>query len=253
MGDLPTRGQISVGDPVHVETKKNQGTGRLVQGLVAEILTSSESHPHGIKVRLEDGQVGRVKRTGSGGDPAGFVDLTKIEIPQVEDASHEFKKYYQYDDRMAGLPAGPESKKAIEGMKRSAQRRIAEAVAGMANSYSGGFLYIGVDDKGVVCGLGRDLEFGSFGNYSDDLANHLNTRLLEYLADKVFISTKVQIAFRDEDGLTICIIQVLPADRPIHLHAGKDELFFVRGPAPRLQRLTVTEQLDYIRTRFPGT
>lgn len=67
MGDLPTRSRISVGASVHIETKKDQGTGRLVQGPVAEILTSSEFHPYGIKVRLEDGQVGRVKRMGSGG------------------------------------------------------------------------------------------------------------------------------------------------------------------------------------------
>jgi uncharacterized repeat protein (TIGR03833 family) len=45
-----------------VVKKKDQGTGKLTSGVVAEILTSSRSHPHGIKVRLQDGQVGRVKK-----------------------------------------------------------------------------------------------------------------------------------------------------------------------------------------------
>lgn len=45
-----------------IETKKDQGSGRLISGVVLDILTSSETHPHGIKVRLEDGQVGRVKQ-----------------------------------------------------------------------------------------------------------------------------------------------------------------------------------------------
>jgi len=42
--------------------KKDQRTGKLTSGMISEILTSSRSHPHGIKVRLQDGQVGRVKK-----------------------------------------------------------------------------------------------------------------------------------------------------------------------------------------------
>ncbi len=57
----PTRDQIRKGCTVGIETKADQGTGRLTGGMVREILTSSKSHPHGIKVRLEDGRVGRVK------------------------------------------------------------------------------------------------------------------------------------------------------------------------------------------------
>jgi len=41
--------------------KQDQRSGKLTNGIVKDILTSSSSHPHGIKVRLEDGQVGRVK------------------------------------------------------------------------------------------------------------------------------------------------------------------------------------------------
>ncbi|MBU9714047.1 YwbE family protein, partial [Bacillus tamaricis] len=41
--------------------KKDQRSGKSTSGIVKDILTNSNSHPHGIKVRLEDGQVGRVK------------------------------------------------------------------------------------------------------------------------------------------------------------------------------------------------
>lgn len=58
---IPDRYQISVGDMVGIETKKDQGTGRITEGTVKEILTVSSSHPHGIKVRLDEGQVRRVK------------------------------------------------------------------------------------------------------------------------------------------------------------------------------------------------
>lgn len=52
---------IEIGMAVEVVLKQDQPTGRLTRGVVAEILTNSPSHPHGIKVRLADGQVGRVQ------------------------------------------------------------------------------------------------------------------------------------------------------------------------------------------------
>ena len=55
------REDVKIGSEVEVILKENQRTGILTHGIVAEILTSSSFHPHGIKVRLEDGQVGRVQ------------------------------------------------------------------------------------------------------------------------------------------------------------------------------------------------
>lgn len=55
------RANISIGSKVSIVRKENQRDGTLTQGVVARILTNSPSHPHGIKVKLEDGQVGRVK------------------------------------------------------------------------------------------------------------------------------------------------------------------------------------------------
>jgi uncharacterized repeat protein (TIGR03833 family) len=56
-----TRLQIKPGLRVRIVLKKDQATGKLTEGIVKDILTNSPSHPHGIKVRLMDGQVGRVK------------------------------------------------------------------------------------------------------------------------------------------------------------------------------------------------
>jgi uncharacterized repeat protein (TIGR03833 family) len=55
------RADIKVGQLVNIVLKQHQRTGELTEGIVKDILTKSPSHPHGIKVRLEDGQVGRVK------------------------------------------------------------------------------------------------------------------------------------------------------------------------------------------------
>jgi uncharacterized repeat protein (TIGR03833 family) len=58
---LPLRSQIRPGATVDIVEKQNQRSGALTRGVVARILTRSPSHPHGIKVMLEDGRVGRVK------------------------------------------------------------------------------------------------------------------------------------------------------------------------------------------------
>lgn len=55
------RGNIFEGLRVAVVKKQDQRTGQLTEGIVQDILTSSGTHPHGIKVRLESGEVGRVK------------------------------------------------------------------------------------------------------------------------------------------------------------------------------------------------
>lgn len=56
------RKNISVGKEVEIVLKEDQRNGKLTKGIVKDILTKSANHPHGIKVRLEDGQVGRVKK-----------------------------------------------------------------------------------------------------------------------------------------------------------------------------------------------
>ena len=56
-----TRSDIKPGSCVKVVQKQDQKTGKLTDGIVKDILTNSSNHPHGIKVRLESGIVGRVK------------------------------------------------------------------------------------------------------------------------------------------------------------------------------------------------
>ena len=55
------RNSIQPGAEVNIVLKADQRSGRLTRGTVKDILTRSSHHPHGIKVRLTDGQVGRVK------------------------------------------------------------------------------------------------------------------------------------------------------------------------------------------------
>jgi uncharacterized repeat protein (TIGR03833 family) len=54
------RSNIKIGSRVAIVLKQDQRTGKLTEGIVQDILTNSPTHPHGIKVRLESGAVGRV-------------------------------------------------------------------------------------------------------------------------------------------------------------------------------------------------
>ncbi len=55
------RESIKAGVEVDIVLKQDQASGKLTRGIVADILTNSQFHPHGIKVRLESGEVGRVQ------------------------------------------------------------------------------------------------------------------------------------------------------------------------------------------------
>ena len=56
------RADIKIGAQVSIVLKQDQRSGDLTEGVVEKILTNSPNHPHGIKVRLDSGEVGRVKQ-----------------------------------------------------------------------------------------------------------------------------------------------------------------------------------------------
>ncbi len=61
LGVVPSRNKIKIGVMVQIVQKQDQRTGDLTEGTVKRILTSSNFHPHGIKVELENGIIGRVQ------------------------------------------------------------------------------------------------------------------------------------------------------------------------------------------------
>ena len=64
------RNQIQIGSEVEIVQKQDQRSGKRTRGVVQKVLTRSATHPYGIKVRLETGEVGRVKKVLEGDDAA---------------------------------------------------------------------------------------------------------------------------------------------------------------------------------------
>ena len=255
---LPIRNELKLGLRVQIETKEDQGTGKLTSGIIKEIFTSDSTHPHGIKVMLQNGKVGRVKKINSTHPieaSHSFDNLDAIAIPKTEDKYNEFKKFYQYDDNLDNIPPAlgkAERKKAIEGIKRSVRERFTIAVCSFGNDSSGGFVYLGIQADGNVIGLEKDKRLGNFADYDDSFANHIRDTIEAFLNDQVYIVSRIQIRFRKVENNTICIVQILPSNNPLYVHTENGQQFYVRGPSPRAERLVdMKDQIRYIRSRFP--
>lgn len=232
----PSKDKLSKGIAVSIETKENQGTNNLTNGTISEILTKNNTHPHGIKVKLKDGQVGRVKKL--------LQNVSKsIIIPKVEDKHNEFKEFFQYDKSIENV----KNPKVIDGIKRTVQERFARSVCSFGNDKDGGIIYLGINSDGEIVGLEPDRKLGNFSDYNDEFVNHIGTVLEKFILDKLFLTSKIDVTFHKINEKTIGIVKVAPSDTPLYLN---EYLFFVRGFAPRAEKLEPKDQVRYIRERF---
>lgn len=110
---VPSIAQVRPGAAVSIVLKKDQPTGRQVQGKVQDVLTSG-NHPRGIKVRLTDGRIGRVQRMNTAGSETDAVQqadaqiLDRPENSTSSSRSNRFKSKYS-DMRLEDTPAEPPS------------------------------------------------------------------------------------------------------------------------------------------------
>ena len=143
---FPNRDELHYGEKVLVELKQDQGTGKLTQGIIKTKLTSDNTHPHGIKVELQDGSVGRVKKilfdlSSESKTTSDFIPKTSMTVPEDEDSSNEFKSSFRADiDRLTKGDGRIVSSKSVE-------KEISITISAMANK-EGGELFIGINDDG---------------------------------------------------------------------------------------------------------
>jgi len=216
MSLLPNRDQIKIDMKVLVELKENQGTGKLSEGIVKEILTSDNSHPHGIKVELQSGQVGRVKEIVSGSKDSEEILDDKITIPENEDKQNEFKATLKFD--LKRFEKGDGAKVG----NKSVLNEIPITVSGFANNL-GGNLFLGIRDDGEILGLDYDFEMlGGRDKFEQEITN-----ALRQIDNQAFVS-KLTILYQEIKGKTICIIKVHPSKKPIFVRNGEFNELHVR-------------------------
>jgi uncharacterized repeat protein (TIGR03833 family) len=128
-GTVPTIQQVVPGTAVFIILKEDQPTGEETQGIVQDVLTRG-NHPRGIKVRLRDGQVGRVQRMGSGSAASPVAE--GLSTPAPPSSTARFTSRYtdvRYDEE---FPDGPPARSLADFMPEVEEPRRSETVAAAA-------------------------------------------------------------------------------------------------------------------------
>jgi uncharacterized repeat protein (TIGR03833 family) len=282
MSNLPTNSQIKIGMTVLIESKRDQDTGNLTEGTVAEKLTGGESHPYGIMVRLDDGIIGRVKEipgesSNQDWDESEYQKylneisnyrhhttpqfeiepvqiatkiILKSEVPKSEDKFNEFKKTFQIDSkekefRLAGNTAAADGrKKEQKKIEHDIKKEISIALSAFGNTM-GGKLFIGVDDDGNVVGLDDDLK--SYDDSFDKFTREVQKSIDDFTKDSVFANEIIISIGEDNSFLQL---EALPfRQNPIYLHDNNQEEFYIRGFGTS-KKLSTINIVNYIQKNF---
>jgi len=246
MIDPTIRSNIKPGLKVRIEEKKNIGTGKLVEGIVKEILSHGEVHPHGIMVSLESGIIGRVKEIpGSqkfteSHETKNGIQNSDMSIPKEEDLHNEFKSTFRFD--LKRFEEGDGKKVADKDVEKEASITI----SGMANA-DGGRLFIGIRDNGQPVGLQHDIDLMPNSNF-DKFRLKLLESIENYLQSSAFLSS-LRITFPEIKENRICIIEIPRANEPIFVHESNSQEFYIRLHG-KTKKIEPSEIVKYCANHF---
>ena len=270
---------------VLIESKQDQGTGKLTEGIVAEKLTGGESHPYGIMVRLENGTIGRVKEIVGESSSESKQDwdeeeyqkyldeissyrrqttpqfetepvqiatkiISKSEVPKSEDKFNEFKKTFHIDTkekefRLAGNTAAADGRKKEQKKIEHDIKKEISIALSAFGNTMGGKLFIGVDDDGTVVGLDDDLK--SYDDSFDKFTREVQKSIDDFTKDSVFANEIIISIGEDNSFLQL---EALPfRQNPIYLHDANQEEFYIRGFGTS-KKLSTINTVNYIQKNF---
>lgn len=217
---------VKIGSTVKIKVKSKQDSYETKEGCVKEILTRSKFHPHGIKVVLNDGTIGRVEEVKEETAVASVDDSPHIEpspsiyqvITSGENQTVEFKSTLSYDLKRF-------QKTGIKAISKDMEKSIAKTVAAFMNSM-GGYLYIGIDDDGRILGLDEDYSFLDKPNF-DRFKLKLKHCFESYLKKKV-IFEYINIELLEVEGKEICKIAIRSSPDPVFVHDANKQECYVR-------------------------
>ena len=215
------RNKDNVKPGIIVKIIEDRDSKDLIQGVVKEILTSSEFHPYGIKVRLENGQIGRVKEVIG-------TQIEKInsnlpldpmqQIKRGESTYTEFKSSFRFDITRYKITG-------IKDINKEVEKSVSKTIAAFMNS-EGGKIFIGVDDQGNILGLENDYE-GLEKPLSDKFRLLLKNSIQKYLKNKI-VFEYLTISLEQIYGKEICVISTIPTPIPIFLYDNDKQDCYVR-------------------------
>ena len=255
---------IRPGSRVSINPQNDRSREKRIEGVVAEVLTKNSNHPHGVKVKLETGEIGRVKESKALADPAGQAaqpqnsetDISLI-IAEGESQILEFKTSAMWSKFFTKEQINSAKSYEVSAYgQRASYFILAKSIAGFTNA-GGGTLIIGVkeqkDSEGVEI-VGIDSEFQKLKDPTVDgyrrmlvdevVSKYLPNFLLHHLPNYL------ELTFPSIGDTRVCAVSIKPSDQPVFLN-GKKEQFFVRIDAST-REVTGQDVLNYCQKRFPS-
>ncbi|MFN3828253.1 MAG: DUF2196 domain-containing protein [Micavibrio sp.] len=267
---IAEKGQnLKPGMTVEVSLRSDRAGQELVQGVISEILTRKDYHPHGILVKLESGVIGRVKRVigevGStavdalsssnnvGSQPLSLADM----ICFGENHRVEFKDRalwsvtYSNEDIQNHRP----QTKELHAYGRATSKVIVAKILASFLNTNGGTLIIGVQENKDGAAneiVGIEQEFPKLKDQCQDGYRRMIVDLIkDYFPSNIFnhLENYFRIDFEDIGGRTVCGIVASRSDKRVFLKLKGNDHFFIRTDAST-RELTGEEVVDYCQTRF---
>ncbi len=263
---VPKKSKLKKGMIVSIETKENQGKGKYTVGKISEFLTKNEIHPYGIKVKLESGEIGRVKLINNKNfiqnsilnyEKETEINYKKI-ISEGENNFIEFKSSVLWSQNISDKDLEDNSSKQIKKYKQETSKIIiAKSIVSFLNS-EGGFLIIGIKENKTLESnkiIGIESEFKKLKNGDFCVDGYrrmlLDEIIIKYLPSEIYnhFNKYIQFFFPTICEKTLCFIKINKSDIPVYLKYGKFESFYVRIDAES-RELFGSDILNYSKNHF---
>lgn len=261
-------GKLAIGMNVEINPREDKTREKRVQGVVAEILTKNQDHPHGILVKLESGETGRVKKIMASlassevrAKPSNNVHgvRTKLRdlIQQGENHRVEFKDRALWSANFTSDDIKnhhPQTKELHAYGKATSKVIVAKILASFLNS-NGGTLIIGIKEnkdgaKDKIVGVKQEYE--KLKDPCQDGYRRMMVDLIkDYFPSNIFnhLDDYFRIDFEEIDGKSVCGITVSKSDKRVFLKLNGVDHFFIRTDAST-RELSGEEIVDYCNNRF---
>lgn len=254
--------QLTKGISVTINPQTDRSRKVMVSGVVDEILTNANSHPHGLLVKLESGEIGRVK---------ALVDSTSSSSEKTVAALNEHEQSIEeiikkgenhfVEFKTSCLWSQSLSKEEIklkdlgEYGNQFSKVIIAKSISGFLNA-DGGILLIGVNetmgqDEAIVTGIDSEIHKLKDKTLDGYRRMILDTVIKKYFPSYVFnrINDYLQIQFEKINDLTICILKVSKSSKRVFLKINNQDIFMVRIDAST-RKVTGEDIVEYCLNRF---
>ena len=267
-----SRDKLQIGMEVIVIPRSDRSRTQRVTGMISEILTKAQEHPHGILVRIDSGVVGRVQSIVSSKTTKPILEIgsksKEFNIPVAisdadignlliqEDQFVEYKSSALWSVNLSKDELSASKSFEIKKYGRNASKFIiAKTLAGFLNT-EGGFLLVGIrENKSLLKDevIGIDAEFKKINDPCLDGYRRMivDSIVKPFFPKSIFnhFSSYININFHVVEGKTLCILKAEKSDHKIFLKHGGVESFFIRVDATT-REISGEQIVDYCMRRF---